>query len=293
MADEPKKPDEVTKGGAGEQAPAMPEDKGKAPSTPAPPPKTKVPSDSPKPKGELLDLTWRQWLVAGLLSLVAVGIAAGVPYLLWQGLKQARTDTAIVLPLMALGGMLAILASLTAASVVFRALGLSDKNEPIGLPLGTVRATLTLSLLGAFVLMAVFFYGDMSTTRTTNYVGINQTRLDAIPKEQVVSIQARLQDKRDESGHVIPDAKETVYDAEQRVEKSAASTDTAKQALTAVTTLMTTLVGFYVGSRVATGKAEKKDEGKAQPADGRRATVGEGGTQPPAQPQNEARGTNP
>jgi hypothetical protein len=180
------------------------------------------------------------WAVAGYLflaSLAIIGIAAIVAAGMgW--LKQEKAflpEIALTILLIAgVGGLLIVLSCMVA---VFAALNLSQRTHSLGLPEGSVRAVIALSLILIFSIQAVYLYGDLGQIETETSTGITQEQLNTIPKEQIVSIQAREVDDK------------TVFDVEQRVEKSEASVDFAKQILTTVSTLVVAVAGFYFGTR--------------------------------------------
>jgi hypothetical protein len=181
------------------------------------------------------------WGVAGYLflaSLAIVGIAAIVAVAMgWlKAWHVWRPEIALTLVLIAgVGGLLILLSFVVA---VFAALNLSRGTHSLGLPEGSVRAVIALSLILIFAIQAVYLYGDLGGIEIST--GITQTQLDAIPKEQIASIQPREVDGK------------TVFDVKHRVEKSEASVDFAKQILTTVSTLVVAVAGFYFGTRAVT-----------------------------------------
>lgn len=185
------------------------------------------------------------WAVAGYLflaSLAIVGIAAIVATGMgWLKEREAFVpEIALTILLFAgIGGLLILLSFVVA---VFAALNLSQRLHSLGLPEGSVRAVIALSLILIFAIQAVFLYGNLDTTRTSK--GITQEQVNAIPPEQIVAIQAREVDG------------ETVFDVSRRIEKNEASVDFAKQILTTVSTLVVAVAGFYFGTRAVAAARE-------------------------------------
>src|SRR5437016_791469 len=70
-------------------------------------------------------------------------------------------DTAIKLPLLAIVGIMALLASIAIVSVTFSLADLSDKNQALGLPEGSVRAVIALSLIVLFAIISVFLHSSL------------------------------------------------------------------------------------------------------------------------------------
>jgi len=179
------------------------------------------------------------WAVAGYLflaSLAIVGIAAIVAAgMRW--LKQGKAflpEIGLTMLLIAgVGGLLVVLSLMVAA---FAALNLSQPAHSLGLPEGSVRAVIALSLILIFAIQAVYLYGDLART-TTTYKAITQEQLDAIPKEHILS--TRPTEVEGETG----------FDVDVSIARTAASVDFAKQILTTVSTLVVAVAGFYFGSK--------------------------------------------
>ena len=83
----------------------------------------------------------------------------------------------------------------------------------------------------------MFLYGQLSAVETAKSTGLSQEQFDAIPQQDIVSIQAKEVDGS------------TLYDVERKIPKSSESEDFAKQILTTVSTLVVAVAGFYFGTR--------------------------------------------
>jgi hypothetical protein len=180
------------------------------------------------------------WGVAGfgvLASLAITGIGA-ILALSMGWLKQAQAWLPeIALTILLISGVSALILVLSLVVAIFAGLNLSDRSQALGLPEGSIRAVIALSLILIFIISAVFLYGQIGKVDTARSTGLTQTQLDAIPQEEVISIQAKLVEG------------ETFFDVDRRVNKSAASEDFAKQILTTVSTLVVAVAGFYFGTR--------------------------------------------
>ena len=58
---------------------------------------------------------------------------------------------------------MALLATLALVAVTFSVAGLSDPSQALGLPEGSVRAAIALSLIVIFSITAIFFYSSRSS----------------------------------------------------------------------------------------------------------------------------------
>ena len=169
--------------------------------------------------------------------------------------------------------------ALTLTAIVFGGLNLTDPGEAFGLPSGSVR---TLLAVGVMVLFAVFglkFFTDAAKQGAV-------PRLSEKPIEIVEVLAVQLQDEvaryeknkslvvvvtapgraASASGKDDPgvNAKLSLYTLESR--RSPEAVDAQKQLLTAIITLLTTVIGFYFGSKSASDGLRNRD-GKPPPAD--------------------------
>jgi hypothetical protein len=103
-----------------------------------------------------LSVTARVMTGMALVSVAFVGIIVAV----------GRTQT-LALPLLLIAGVVIFLNALAALVVIFVRNGLSNRNYALGLPDGSIRAIIALSLILLFAIMAVFLYigqGGFGTT---------------------------------------------------------------------------------------------------------------------------------
>lgn len=107
-----------------------------------------------------MDPIERKLLGAGILALFTFGMLAFVIYLVVTASTVAEVLRLpeIYLPLLVIVGVAGLLASLTVAAVVFTAVNLADPEQAVGLPKGSVRALIALSLIIIFAITATFLY---------------------------------------------------------------------------------------------------------------------------------------
>jgi hypothetical protein len=184
----------------------------------------------------------RYYLAIGLACSV---IFLGVYILLYAGplvLMRFTVSPTAQLPIMAITGVMALLVSLALVSLTFSLAGLSDRGEALGLPRGSVRAVISLSLIVLFAITAFAFQGSFTG-------GLQKT--EALTEADAAALRSNLHG--DELVATLPsgDAQRptvVVYRTGSR-----ASEDFARQVFTIVGTLMTAVASFYFGSRVAEG----------------------------------------
>ncbi len=157
------------------------------------------------------------------------------------------SETVTVSPEIVLSGLLIIgvitlLVALSFTAVVFKSLGLADPNGVLGLPEGSVRAVIALSLILIFMMSSIFLYWQVNYFgKGTKYIsnGITQEELAGFPKEEIVAID------RYYTGN-----NETRFTVTRLVDRtSKTAEDLAKQIITTVSTLVVAVAGFYFGTR--------------------------------------------
>ena len=184
----------------------------------------------------------RYYLAIGLACSV---IFLGVYILLYAGplvLMRFTVSPTAQLPIMAITGVMALLVSLALVSLTFSLAGLSDRGEALGLPRGSVRAVISLSLIVLFAITSFAFQGSFAG-------GVQKT--EALTEADAAALRANLHGDELVATLLSGDAQRptvVVYRTGSR-----AAEDFARQVFTIVGTLMTAVASFYFGSRVAEG----------------------------------------
>jgi hypothetical protein len=135
-------------------------------------------------------------------------------------------NVSYALPLIVVFGVIGFLAALTTTTTVLSHFNLTNRNEALGLPSGSVRALIALSLILIFAIMVIFMQGQLSPKPLTY-----------------------------ENGTIMMDQNNTII----YTEVSEAQKDFSLQTLTTVSTLVVALAGFYFGTKsveVAKGVSE-------------------------------------
>jgi hypothetical protein len=101
--------------------------------------------------------TWH-YIVLGALPISIVAIGVGLYGIVYQRTIVPEGTLAVLL----LTGVIGLLTAITVATVFFHGLSLSDRAEPLGLPRGSVRAIIALSLILIFALVSIYLYSSLS-----------------------------------------------------------------------------------------------------------------------------------
>jgi hypothetical protein len=194
----------------------------------------------------------RVLLVITLITAVAL-ISIGLAYL-----GGSDIEYYFLLPLLAIGGVIALILVLTIVAAVFGFFDLADKDKAMGLPEGSVRAVVALSLIVLFTILAVYLYGGVSGVRLTVESLSEADRTQFIKDHPNKDVQSFAIAQRNQKGEVItnPDGSaKTLFTVAYRSEARQESVDFAKQMLVLLGTLMTAVTSFYLGAGTATSAA--------------------------------------
>jgi len=97
-----------------------------------------------------------------LLSFLLPVFGVGMTMLgIWLFNKDALTNPAVIVPVVLLGSVLALVGGLAFLAIVMYYLRLTTKSTALGLPDGSVRAVIAISLLFLFTIMAITLYFDL------------------------------------------------------------------------------------------------------------------------------------
>ncbi|KQC03981.1 MAG: hypothetical protein APR53_04205 [Methanoculleus sp. SDB] len=182
------------------------------------------------------------WDIVTLFFVVTIGLL--VFYLfLYAEFKRAE----IILSVLLVISVIALTVSLTFTAFIFKHLGLSDRKQSLGLPEGSVRAVIALSLILIFMISSLLLFEEVRVLPTSQYRSITQELLNDIPKEQIAYIQ--------QVSVLINGTNETRYNVGRIMENSKASEDLAKQIITTVSTLVVAVSSFYFASKTVAAAA--------------------------------------
>jgi sporulation protein YlmC with PRC-barrel domain len=198
--------------------------------------------------------------------IVALFAVAGV--VLWKIvsvlLKIPEPGLELTLPLVVIAGVVILLLVLAVVSLLFAYFQLGDPKQALGLPEGSVRAVIALSLVVLFAIVSIFLYESLSMRQRLHvFSAVTAAKLaeikKTVPAELIVPVEV-ADDKFDVIIRNIPNP---------------ASEDLAKQLLVLLGTLVTSVAGFYFGANsVASAQAAVTSALAGKPTGLSSATVG-------------------
>ncbi|NIO37235.1 hypothetical protein GTO27_05965 [Candidatus Bathyarchaeota archaeon] len=118
---------------------------------------------------------------AATVSLILLAVVVwSIMYIISPGLYYTGGNMAIILTLIVIAGIAGLIASLAILTVVIGALGLSDPKQALGLPKGSVRAIIALSLIIIFTITSLHYYGQLAGTPSDQQVAFAQQLLTTL-----------------------------------------------------------------------------------------------------------------
>lgn len=211
---------------------------------------------------------------------------------LFFGLGSFSDHATAGLPVMAVFGIMILFGALALVAALFQRLDLTNRDQPLALPEGSIRAAIALSLIVLFAIISIMLYKSISEPQSIG--GLNGDERTAIVQkigERLVGVieercekkytheapsrspgvdspkQSALNpavEKKDLEG--CPD-QDRRYRVLLRSAPGQESTDLAKQLLVLIGTLMTSVTSFYFASRSAESN-KKTDNSPDQPSKG-------------------------
>ena len=157
--------------------------------------------------------------------------------------------------MLAIAGVVALLGSLALVSISFSLVNMGDKTQALGLPQGSVRAVIALSLVVLFAILTVYLFSSLNTPQ--------QFREVASCMDDGTSAQMLTQQRSGELMTRVPveNAAGTCkglsgqrYNVLIQQPANPDAIDFAKQLLVLIGTLVTSVASFYFGSK-AVGEA--------------------------------------
>lgn len=207
-----------------------------------------------------MELEWKKgptkliiWAAVILLVIACLGVAAT--------LASGKGPPEFMLPLLIISGVMMLLVTLALTAFVFSGVDLTDKTQALGLPEGSVRSVIALSLVLLFAILAVYLYSNMSSRgKIFEAKGLSQDASTQL-KQQLLPGQFIFEQQ-------VGDGAAATFTVQYREAPNPASDDFAKQLLAIIGTLVTAVSSFYFGSKTAIASQSGPDKagGGATPA---------------------------
>jgi hypothetical protein len=207
------------------------------------PPTTPPPTEAPSTERQS-GLQTRQFVVLAGAILLAAIVAFGAVFLLPVRYDEGPGRIVILL----VAGLVALTLLLYFGTIIHRTVGLGSPSSALGMPEGSIRALIALSLVLLFAIIGItVLYSGIGNQQEIVSTGLTSAQIDDLENVQIISIS--LVDPA-----ASPGAER--YTVVARPEISQAGHDFGLQLLTTVSTLVVAVAGFYFGSKaVSSGSA--------------------------------------
>lgn len=199
---------------------------------------------------------------------------------LFFGMGTIHKEPTVGLPLMAIFGVVILIGSLALTATLFHQLGLSSQSDALGLPAGSIRAAIALSLIVLFAIIAIMLFQTLSEqTPNEPYWIYNVAEADLLSVQKantdrvVMVVPTKCTVARANSNSIPAQGADAVVPGNspavvadfpcykvaliRGVPQNAV--DLAKQLLTLIGTLMTSVTSFYFAAKTSSNDAPPKD----------------------------------
>lgn len=191
-------------------------------------------------------------LTSGALG-VGLVLVAMPSLMLFFGMEKMQQYTFVGLPLLAIFGIMILFGALALVAMLFKSLDLTSPDQPLGLPEGSIRAAIALSLIVLFAIIAILLFrstpGEPFTVSDLTLEQRNELLFKAnerVIAQGVLPCPAPCADNARR------------YTVQLRPGMASETADLGKQLLILVGTLMTSVTSYYFAAR--TMQAKKDDE---------------------------------
>jgi len=140
-------------------------------------------------------------------------------------------------------GFVTVAILLYLGTLVLRALDMGAPAEALGMPEGSIRALIAMSLILIFAIIGIQVFNAGSVGAEIQSTGLTQAQIDALRADGAVVIAQSL-----ETPVASPPA-EPLYTITSRTAMTQEAHDFGLQLMTTVSTLVVAVAGFYFGSR--------------------------------------------
>lgn len=195
----------------------------------------------------------RSWRPMALILLLLAGLVGVLVGLAVYARTSQFLGSAVLLSGLAVGGVIILILLLTIVAAVFALLGLTNNSQAMGLPEGSIRSVIALSLIVLFAILSVYLYDNIQYGRRSLLYLTPAQYTDFLAKRDpsMKSITGVLT-SYDAYGQRLA---APAYQVEYTTDNPAAADDFSKQLLVLLGTLMTAITSFYLGANTATAAA--------------------------------------
>jgi hypothetical protein len=178
---------------------------------------------------------WKASLLVVCIAVVLFGTVAAVVIAANSLQHGEALRPEIVLPLIVIVGVIALLLTLALSAAMYGIFRMSDREQALGLPAGSVQAVIALGLILIFAVVALYA-SSASGVQKLESTNLTEAEFNAIPPAEIAQVQRSVK------------GSEVTYDVVRSIEDKDLK-DINLQLLTTVSTLVVAVAAFYFGSK--------------------------------------------
>jgi hypothetical protein len=194
----------------------------------------------------------QRWTLIAVAFIVLLAAAGG--FVILKLLPERLLSDPYVVIVLLVAGFVSVTLLLYLGTIILRTAGLGTRGEALGMPEGSIRALIAMSLVLIFAIIGVTVLYSGLGGETIESKGITSAELDRLENVQIIAISA-----------VDPAASPGTerFNVTARSELSQAGHDFGLQLLSTVSTLVVAVAGFYFGSRSVAQATKTSNEAAA------------------------------
>ena len=190
-------------------------------------------------------VSWQRIVGIGVLlgGGVAVGFLIYAFITLNEGKGPSKGLEGVVL---LVAGFVTVALLLYLGALILRALDMGAPNEALGMPEGSIRALIAMSLILIFAIIGIQVFNAGAVGTDLESTGLTQAQIDQLRADGALVISQTLQTP-------VPEPPAApLYTVTTRTGMTQEAHDFGLQLMTTVSTLVVAVAGFYFGSRAVT-----------------------------------------
>jgi hypothetical protein len=194
----------------------------------------------------------QRWTLIAVAFIVLLAAAGG--FVILKLLPERLLSDPYVVIVLLVAGFVSVTLLLYLGTIILRTAGLGTRGEALGMPEGSIRALIAMSLVLIFAIIGVTVLYSGLGGETIESKGITSAELERLENVQIIAISV-----------VDPAASPGTerFNVTARSELSQAGHDFGLQLLSTVSTLVVAVAGFYFGSRSVAQATKTSNEAAA------------------------------
>jgi hypothetical protein len=187
-------------------------------------------------------ISWQRLTAIALILGGAVGIGFGIYAFITLNSSTSPTE-GFEGVLLLIAGVVSVALLLYLGAAVLRALDMGAPTEALGMPEGSIRALIAMSLILIFAIIGIQVFAAGSAGTELVSTGLTQVQIDALRADGAIVVSQTLLTP------VPAPPAAALYDVTTRQVMTQEAHDFGLQLMTTVSTLVVAVAGFYFGSR--------------------------------------------